>query len=169
MTFAKIMKSYNILLLIVIPWFVSCEKEEQKVDPVAGRPMIELDEGVPYILHTKNGAFQIELTIQKHGYGMVQLSNDGTGEPPVMVYAEKNRIATSRTLIEQQGETKKTSVISDEDGLPESRMITHWRNGAMTRIKREDLSVQFKTTVERIMDENKKSEQGAAGNPLPAE
>lgn len=149
------MKLYKISPLTLVLLFSCCKEKELEVDAVAGRPMIQLDEGKPYILHTKNGGYQIEITINRDGYGIVQLANDGTGEPPILISSENNNITTMRTLVDLKKNGLVSSVISDNDGdgLPESRMVTERADGVIKRVKRDEILINFKSTGERIIDE----------------
>ena len=150
------MKFQITLLLALIPLIGFGEEKEKKVDPVGGREIIELDEGKAYIITSGDWKFQIELTFDKNGYGIAQLSNDGTGVPPIVVISEDGKIQTIRSFPSKEGKTEKEIVINDEDGdgLPESRMTLEREDGETKKVKLEELSIKSTIKTDRTFDAN---------------
>jgi hypothetical protein len=150
------MKLFITLLLLLIPLIGFGEEKEGKIDPVGGREIIELDEDKAYIITSGDWKYQIELTIDKNGYGIAQLSNDGTGVPPIVIISEDGKIQTIRSFPSKEGKIEKEIVINDEDGdgLPESRMTLERVDGSTKKIKMEELSIKSTIKIERTFDAN---------------
>lgn len=150
------MKFHTSLLLALIPLLGFAEEKEKKVDPVGGREVIELDEGKAYIITSGKWNYQIELTFEKNGYGIAQLSNDGTGTPPFTLISEENKIDVSRSFIETEGGVVKETVIMDRDsdGLPELRMTLYRKEGRTFRTTLEELTFSSKTTKDTTFNAN---------------
>ena len=144
------MKIYTTLLLALIPVLGFCEEKEKKVDPVGGREIIELDEGKTYILTSGEWKYQIELTIEKDGYGIAQLSKEGF--PPITIISEEGVIQTTRT--KKEGNKEISIIDEDGDGLPEGRMTLVTEEGKTKKIILEDLTVHSEIKTERTIDAN---------------
>lgn len=157
------MKFHLTLLLALIPLLGFSEEKEKKVDPVGGREIIELDQGKVYIITSGESKYQIELTIDEHGYGIAQLSNDGTGVPPIVIMAKDGKIQTIRSFPSKEGKREKEIIISDDDGdgLPESRMTLEKEDGSTKRAKLEELSIKSTIKTERTFDANQSGEDNA--------
>lgn len=149
------MKIYVTAFLLLVA-ALTADEPEKKVDPVGGREIIELDEGKSYIITSGEWDYQIELTFEKNGYGIAQLSNDGTGTPPFTLISEENKIDVSRSFIETEGGVVKETVIMDRDGdgLPELRMTLYRRAGRTFRTTLEELTFSAKTTKDTTFDAN---------------
>ena len=148
------MKIYITLLLALIPLAGCCEKTEKKVDPLGGREIIELDQGKAYIITSGEWMYQIELSFEKNGYGIAQLSNDGTGVPPFTLISEGDKIDVSRSFIETAGGITKETVIMDRDsdGLPELRMILYRKEGKTFRTTLEKLTFSAQIMKDATID-----------------
>ncbi len=150
------MKIY-ITTFLLLAAILTAEEPEKKVDPVGGREIIELDEGKAYIVTSGDWNYQLEVTIEENGYGIAQLSNDGTGIPPVVVISEGKKIETTRHFIYEDKEV----VIMDRDcdGLPELRMTLYKKEGKTTRVKLEDLTIQASIKSDVTMGANQSGDE----------
>ncbi len=150
------MKFHAPLLLALIPLLGFAEEKEKKVDSVGGREIIELDSGKAYIITSGEWKYQIELSFEENGYGIAQLSNDGTGVPPFTLISEENKIDVSRFFIKTEGEVVKEIVIVDRDGdgLPELRMTLYRKEGKLVRSMLEELTISSEITKDITVDAN---------------
>ncbi|WP_018969076.1 hypothetical protein [Rubritalea marina] len=149
-------------VLLIASFAGACSKqEESRKDPVAGREIIELEDGKGYILKSKDRHVpQIEISISENYFGIAQLSSDGSGIPPITIMSKDGVIEVSRSWIENGNEV----IVTDEDGdgLADYRMIIPHDRSTGNRGKIEDISHQF---TQRKPKGKTKGEQDAAGQP----
>ena len=130
-------------MLLVASFVGACSKQEKRrKDPVAGREIIELEDGKGYILKSKGHRVpQIEISISENYFGIAQLSSDDSGIPPITIMSKDGVIEVSRSWIENGNEV----IVTDEDGdgLADYRMILPQEKSTGNRAKIEDVSHQF--------------------------
>lgn len=133
-----------LLLVLFLSFLVGgCVRKKQNPrDPVAGREIIELENGRGYILKAKSHlAPQIEISISKNYFSIAQLSSDGSGVPPITIESKAGTLKTVRSWIEDSNEVLVTD--EDGDGLADQRMIVSRNRASNRKIQIEDITHQF--------------------------
>jgi hypothetical protein len=148
--------NYLIPILLAASFAIGCsERQQRPSDPVAGREIIELEDGKGYILKSADHHTpQIEISISKDSYGIAQLSDDGN--PPIVIRMEGGIIELIHSRVEDGNEITVTD--EDGDGLADLRLILPQDKAQRRQAKIEDITHQFSERKRKQRDGGEQDE-----------